>query len=614
MILLVFLFTVPRISLTQASSEFIKSLKKAAGMAKHTDDHAFAARNRMWSLMHTFGKPMWWITFAPDDVGCIEVYRLATGKKGELVAAEQGKRFRLVAEQPGAAAVHFERIVKVFIEDILGWSERFRAPKRKGGIFGIPKAWTFCVEGQKRLSLHLHCLVWTYGTENLFERFKHLKECDSPGFEKLKQNFTELLDDVIDCDLQIPTNLYPKDTKDTCLKAGCNGNLGLKNNSILKELRKKDRHRSKDPLTLKCRECGSQFGVLDVMFNRLCKAWKDSGREVPEGYRENAYSKNLRWDQLRDIPIDGDTTVYQLNLARLQQQTNCHAPKHWDTCFCRGDHKTCRFNVPHDPSDKTELEFHEGDESDKNHRLTAVVIRHKRKVSSIYLTCMSPALLKVFLCNNYVSFVNNMRLGYYFIKYQTKPDPSNKQSLHDAWNGFNNHFERHGSPQDSDRTAYSIGVGRLIAAAHAHTGGQLVGGPIAGYCLLRHDPYQMSHLTSPILPSQGAAFIKGQPVRCRIGLNGLPSATILDYVYRPDGQLPDDPTRTWETVSWWEFVSNYHLVRLRQKESCESNEKLLPLHPHCKMFKILPNKKLVLPVIFGPTLGDRSTLTDDSGE
>ena len=53
--------------------------------------------------------------------------------------------------------------MKITIEDIIGWSLQKSRPFKKGGLFGISKAWLRVVEEQSRLTLHTHMLIWLYG-------------------------------------------------------------------------------------------------------------------------------------------------------------------------------------------------------------------------------------------------------------------------------------------------------------------------------------------------------------------------------------------------------------------------------------------------------------------
>ncbi len=61
------------------------------------------------------------------------------------------------------AALNFQNILEIVIEDIVGWSLKKKRPYRRGGLFGVPKAWLRVIEEQSRLTLHTHMLIRLYG-------------------------------------------------------------------------------------------------------------------------------------------------------------------------------------------------------------------------------------------------------------------------------------------------------------------------------------------------------------------------------------------------------------------------------------------------------------------
>ncbi|KAI9549125.1 hypothetical protein GHT06_006578 [Daphnia sinensis] len=60
----------------------------------------------------------------------------------------------------------------ISIEAIIGWDRDKKRPFRRGGIFGVPKAFCEAVEEQGRLTLHVHCLLWLAGHRNLHKQIE----------------------------------------------------------------------------------------------------------------------------------------------------------------------------------------------------------------------------------------------------------------------------------------------------------------------------------------------------------------------------------------------------------------------------------------------------------
>jgi hypothetical protein len=62
--------------------------------------------------------------------------------------------FRLITNNPAAAARFFNFICQAFIKNVLGVGQKH------SGIFGKTSAYYGTVEQQGRLTLHLHMVIW----------------------------------------------------------------------------------------------------------------------------------------------------------------------------------------------------------------------------------------------------------------------------------------------------------------------------------------------------------------------------------------------------------------------------------------------------------------------
>lgn len=140
-------------------------------IANQTIQHSQAAsqRNRqdVYAAHAYNGKANIWLTISPDYAKSFQVMWYALDSEESTPSANaipQGtKRFALLSKHPVAAALNFQRILEIVIEDIIGRSLQKKRPYRKGGLLGVPKAWLQVVEEQSRLTLHTHMLIWLYG-------------------------------------------------------------------------------------------------------------------------------------------------------------------------------------------------------------------------------------------------------------------------------------------------------------------------------------------------------------------------------------------------------------------------------------------------------------------
>jgi len=157
----------PPASSSGLASTFFTDQKISNQAMQHSQAAAQRNRQDVYAAHANNGKANIWLTISPDDAKSFKVLWYALDPKESAPSANaipQGsKRFALLSKHPGAAALNFQRILKITIEDIIGWSLQKSRPFKKGGLFGIPKAWLRVVEEQSRLTLHTHMLIWLYG-------------------------------------------------------------------------------------------------------------------------------------------------------------------------------------------------------------------------------------------------------------------------------------------------------------------------------------------------------------------------------------------------------------------------------------------------------------------
>ena len=137
------------------AKRFFQSVSACAKAAPHTAEATKAARCKAYAMHYSFGKPTFWITISPDDMCSIIIHWIAMGKE-HCSVPERSIRVKLLSEAPGAAALNFERILFIVISILLNWDIVNCGPRNEGGLFGITKAWSYCVEEQGRMSLHMH--------------------------------------------------------------------------------------------------------------------------------------------------------------------------------------------------------------------------------------------------------------------------------------------------------------------------------------------------------------------------------------------------------------------------------------------------------------------------
>ena len=83
-------------------------------------------------------------------------------------------RRQIRLKYPGVAAIHFEILLDILLEEVVGWSIRKDESTGVPELFGSCKALVFAIEEQGRKTLHVHMTIW-------IDQYKKLqRECFLP--------------------------------------------------------------------------------------------------------------------------------------------------------------------------------------------------------------------------------------------------------------------------------------------------------------------------------------------------------------------------------------------------------------------------------------------------
>ena len=173
-------FPTPPISLSGLAMDFFTDISISSKPMQHSQAAANSNRQDVYACHNSNSKAHIWFTVSPADDLIFTIVWYALGPddaepyKDQMPSGEF--RFKLLATNPAAAALHFERVLEIVIERIIGWDRKNGRPHKGGGLFGIPKAWLRVVEEQSRLTLHAHFLIWIYGHANLQDQLREALE------------------------------------------------------------------------------------------------------------------------------------------------------------------------------------------------------------------------------------------------------------------------------------------------------------------------------------------------------------------------------------------------------------------------------------------------------
>jgi len=128
-------------------------------------------------MQHHFGLPHLFLTYTGDDQNSfmVQVYSdceiddktpVATLTDQDLLKRSK-LRNELRISYPGICAYFYECMLKIVIEEVIGWDMKNNEARPGGGLFGIPIAFTSSTEEQGRTTLHSHFLIWLNFQEHI---------------------------------------------------------------------------------------------------------------------------------------------------------------------------------------------------------------------------------------------------------------------------------------------------------------------------------------------------------------------------------------------------------------------------------------------------------------
>lgn len=117
-------FPPPPVSLNGLAMDFFTDISIASSQMQHSQAAASRNRQDVYAAHNSNGKAHIWFTCSPDDSLIYKIVWFALGPqcskphKDDVPSGEF--RFKLLAKNPVAAALHFERVLEIIIERVIG--------------------------------------------------------------------------------------------------------------------------------------------------------------------------------------------------------------------------------------------------------------------------------------------------------------------------------------------------------------------------------------------------------------------------------------------------------------------------------------------------------------
>jgi hypothetical protein len=162
---------------TAASRTLLRAVDACGDALPHTNEAAKKARRTAESLQHHFGIGSVWLTVTFDDENSL-IMQVLNGIEidddtptvllsNEDLSKRRDARRELRLNYPGFSAIHFEMLLQIVAEVVIGWDMRRNCATVEQGLFGKCLALAVAIEEQGRKTLHGHNTVVIEGVRKM---------------------------------------------------------------------------------------------------------------------------------------------------------------------------------------------------------------------------------------------------------------------------------------------------------------------------------------------------------------------------------------------------------------------------------------------------------------
>ena len=206
---------------TNVSKLLLDAVDATAAQLPHTNEAAKRARASGEAMQHHFGMGSVFLTCTFDDENSLVMEVLSRKSLGhdkkvedltdqEVIQMANDRR-TLRIEHPGLAALNFEMLLQILMEEVIGWDCKANRPKKTNkdervkGYFGDVEAMSYAVEEQGRKTLHVHMTLWINTFKDIQWKYFFGNDGQKRAAESRIKKYAEHVGS---------TELFPLDSKD----------------------------------------------------------------------------------------------------------------------------------------------------------------------------------------------------------------------------------------------------------------------------------------------------------------------------------------------------------------------------------------------------------------
>jgi hypothetical protein len=519
---------------SQDAVQLIRSSYSCLGSMFNTYEEQKKIRVENWAMWGIFGVTSGMVTINPNDTGDLHLNMMLSPERtidemdqmysktyysNDKKLPPHNERLKLINCNPAMVSRWFLKLVKHFLNHILGIEQTTGRIAKGGGCYGHVYAASASIQEQERLSLHVHILLWIAEYSNTAQQQHQLESVF--GKETINKRFVNFLDSIIQlkCGLSEDEVLCPNDQ--------CRHNI---TDAIdLSDTIEVIAHRKPSKtniLDLQCNHCHTKFNSQDAIVDTIISIITKQRYIEIMNDKDSFLCYYLYPIEIPENPVDRALhSLYQL-------LTVAHDSKHRFRCFKHSSaNPRCNFSFPRTPSKKTCL-----------NELGYVV--YQRSKCEEWLTNHVSSTLSALCCNNDYSicgnFGNNLAITIYVTLYTTIKATHNLVDNLMLKLGFQQRVineEYADKSQDGEVNLVSRGRGRVMSCAMNLSKSTSTGAPLAathltldGAAHLSTHTFTRVHMKS-MLNFLNDGLIYG---RMRTINKELIVYTMIDeYLYRP---------------------------------------------------------------------------------
>ena len=517
-----------KLSGTKVSRLLLDAVDATAASLPHTNEAAKKARARGEAMQHHFGMGSVFLTCTFDDENSLLMEVMSGDPMGDEVEEDLSdeevtdrarKRRQLRIEHPGLAALNFEMLLDILLEEVIGWDRKRNKPmyKKVGkeevrvkGYFGDVFAMSFAVEEQGRKTLHVHMTLWIEGFKRLQDMYFFAGKTKKNKAKHEIQHYTEHVGS---------TSFFPDNDKQA-IKAfdhTCTVPLNKRKAPVtvddqgLRNLRNKRGYKDSNGIFASCRHCPKNWTyegmIIDYLENMegLCQKTTKPNNELGADERCSVIPKARMKSRVIDFQKGiNDEPPKPCIDALYQHHVSCHVKG----CFkCQKSHSgkrkhvcgpncECRFRLPDKKRRRAEIYVNQesiswylwnGDVKDQ----PLCQISPKRKKYDLFQNTSCPAIsYSKFSCNNNVSVILDGPIGQYQHKYQEKETQQDDTADYKEVEATIRKFDCDSRRHEDDRPE---ALRRICRAAFAHNKKNVISPCFASYLLRHGSRFSYSH-------------------------------------------------------------------------------------------------------------------------